>query len=850
MLHSKRAGRANSRAPQRPCPAGEAGRPPSAGPAPAAVRPGRRFRRVGSRRLAVAVAICGLLPLLALLSLRPFGRGAEAQVNLWKALNNGLQGDRILLLETVGDPAQAPRTALILTEDHGLLRVTGGGQSASAISLPKGPKGEPALLTLAPAADDASGQRIYAGTTHDPALLLSKDGGATWEALPAPPNMTRIEYLVALAGGRLVAASSATPLTYMYSDDDGQSWVARAVLAFDATEPIAGLYRNHDGSRAYLRSGSGLYASDTGAEPWTKVLAPGSGGLAEKAALSLVTVGAGGRIMVIGIQGSDEGKELRLLVSEDGGLNWKPQTLPPGPEPTQLLITGAGDQEQAYLGRPDGVIHRSIDAGASWTAFQQTQVDLSGLRVDAADGALWAATRGAGLYRFGGRTDRFGFHLLRMSAVFAPPPAAEPVVALARVREPLRERSGHVRPPLYQPYLLQPGDTWQASGAPQELGDSILPSPDLAASKLIYSGQYRSTDWGRTWAALGDVADSNSPPFVSAIGPITATERHLYALEVPYRLGVGGTRIVRSADGGSTWTRMQPPLNGIVAMAAADDSVFHTVFAISERGVVLRSYDHEPFEEIAQIPALPPLRNVFDLAVSSRFLTDHTLMVSVEEQRQSDRALTYVSTDEGETWQPRRSGLDPDSRPRALFLSPEFWLDHTAFLGGYRAVGETARPGFYRTTDAGMTWRSELTLPEGAEVQGFSLRGSLQAGQLYAAAGDGGIWRRDLAEAVPSTATPTWTPPVIPTNTPVPPGFTPSPTLPPTLTRTVTPLPTVASPTPFVSRTPTPGPSATLAPGETPATVAPTLRPSSTATRSVDPEGARIHLPALRKNMR
>lgn len=848
MSHSKRAGRAD--APQRPRPAGEAGCPPWAGPAPGAVRPGRPFRRVGSRRLAASVAICGLLPLLALPFLRPFGRGAEAQVNLWKALNNGLQGDRILLLETVGDPAQAPRTALILTEDHGPLRVTGGGQSAVAVTFPKGPKGEPDLLTLAPAPADPTGQRIYAGTTHDPALLRSTDGGAGWEALPAPPDMVRIEHLVALAGGRLVAASSATPLTYMYSDDDGESWVGRSVLAFDATEPIVGLLRNHDGSRAYLRSGSTLYASDTGGEPWTKVLSPGSGGLAEKAALGLVAAGAGGRVMAIGTQGSAESAELRLLVSDDGGLNWKPQTLPPGPEPTQLLLVGAADQEQAYLGRPDGAIFRSSDAGATWTAFQQTQVDLTGLRVDPADGALWAATRGAGLYRFGNQTGRFGFHLLRMSAVFAPPPANEPVLALARVREPLRERSGHLHPPLYQSYLLQAGDTWQAHGGPQELGDSILPAPDLAASKLIYSGQYRSTDWGRTWTALGDVPDGSSPPFVSAVGPITATERHLYALEVPYRLGVGGTRILRSADGGSTWTRMQPPLNGIVAMAAADESVFHTVFAISERGVVLRSYDHEPFEEIAQIPALPPLRNVFDLAVSSRFLTDHTLMVSVEEQRQSDRALTYVSTDEGETWQPRRGGLDPDGRPRALFLSPEFWLDHTAFLGGYRALDDAARPSLYRTTDAGLTWKAEQTLPEGSEVLGFSLRGSLQAGVLYAAAGDGGIWRRDVAEAVPPTATPTRTPAMIPTNTPVPPGFTPSPTLPPTLTPTLTSLPTVASPTPFASRTPTPGPSATLAPGETPATAAPTRSPSSTATRSVDPEGARILLPALRKNAR
>ena len=72
---------------------------------------------------------------LALGAIMTLGGQTRAQVNLWSALNDGLQGDRVTLLETLGDPAQAPRTALIVTEEKGLLRSTDGGRSLSLIHI-------------------------------------------------------------------------------------------------------------------------------------------------------------------------------------------------------------------------------------------------------------------------------------------------------------------------------------------------------------------------------------------------------------------------------------------------------------------------------------------------------------------------------------------------------------------------------------------------------------------------------------------------------------------------------------------------------------------------------------------
>jgi len=785
---------------------------------------------------------------LLIVALAAAGRPAGAQPSPWSPLNEGLQADRVTLIETLGNPSQAPRTALIVTEESGLLRSVDGGQNWLPVPLPAGAKGPPTIQVFAPDPADASGQRAYAGIAETPAVLLTKDAGATWEALTAPPGMSQVDQLVALADGRVVAGSLNLPYVFMTSDDQGKSWDVHPLLDLDINGSLTALARNADGSRLYLRAGATLHGSDDGGKTWKALLGPETGGLPASAAVLSETAGVGPRIFAVVTLVEDEGKVTRVEASDDGGLNWKPHPLPAGIVPVVLLTALVGSDERLFLLTADGGVQRSADAGETWTPIHQATVDATGLRVDAADGAVWVATRGAGVFRFGRETLHGGAHLLRMTAVLAAPGPDGVVLALARVREVIRDRSGHtVAEPLYQPYHRNGSAPWTPVGSPLPLDDPIFGAPDLATSHLIYSGSYRSTDWGRNWTPFSDSPDEENPPHIAALGPITGTERTLYALDVPYRQGTGGSRIVRSPDGGATWIRMAPTVSGIVAMAAADDPIFHTVFAVSERGVILRSYDHEPFMEIAQIPASPPLRNVFGLAVSSRFLTDHTLMVSVEEQRATDRALTYISTDEGETWKPKRNGLAGTSRPRALFFSPDFWLDRTAFVGGRRTLADDPIGTVYRTSNAGDLWTAELTLPAGAELQGFSLAGTMQSGRLYAAAGDAGIWQRTMND--PMRPTPTVTPTrFFPTATPVPPGFTPSATPPPTHTASPSPNPTAtgatAAPSPTRQASATPSP--TLEPGQTP----PTSAPSPTLARTPTPGPTRIYLPMARKNSR
>lgn len=788
-----------------------------------------------------------LILLVAVMS--PAGQ-TRAQPNLWSALNDGLQGDRVSLLETLGDPAQAPRTALIVTEEKGLLRSADGGRTWLPVILPKvGDASPPAIRVFAPVPTDLEGKSAYAGTSHAPVLLRTADAGASWQAVTPPDGVARVDQLLVLASGRLILGSQNLPHVYMSSDDGGDHWVMRPLLEFASGDPLTALARNAEGNRAYLLSGPTLYGSADEGTNWTPLLGPGRGDLPETGVVLTPVAGAGTRLFALVSVVEGDSKTIQLRMSDDGGAVWKGYGLPAGSAPALLYAGVAATEERLVLVMEDGSVQVSLDGGAAWAAAHQAAVDPTGVRMDGSDGGIWVGTRGAGVYRFGTQTLRGGASMLRMTGVVAAPAADGPVLALARVRELVRDRGGRILvEPLYQAFQRSGGMAWTPLGTALPLGDTILAAPDLASSQLIYSGAYRSADWGRTWSPFGDSPDLEDPPSIAAVGPITGTLRVLYGLDVPYRQGAGGSHILRSMDGGATWQRMAPTVSGILAMAAADDPIFHTVFAVTERGVILRSYDHEPFMEIAQIPASPPLRNVFGLAISSRYLSDHSLMVSVEEQRPGDRSLTYISNDEGETWSVRRAGLSGMARPRALFMSPDFWLDRVVFLGGYRALGDDPVATVYRTDSAGGNWTAELTLPAGGDLQQFALSGSMQSGVLYAAAGDAGIWRRTLNDAPHPTpsATPTL---LFPTNTPIPPGFTPSMTPPPSTTPSPSAAATRATPTPSSTRPASATPSATL-PGETPATTPPSVTPAPTRERTPSPDPAPVFLPSLRKAAR
>ncbi len=123
--------------------------------------------------------------------------------------------------------------------------------------------------------------------------------------------------------------------------------------------------------------------------------------------------------------------------------------------------------------------------------------------------------------------------------------------------------------PFGQPQVLRSidsGDTWlPTAGQPDELDVYLLAiSPDYAADQTLFAAGYgalhRSTDGGATWQAL----NASAPNYSLAISPNFAADRTVWAM---YREIEGSAMqpeagIIRSTDGGASWSNVTAGLDG------------------------------------------------------------------------------------------------------------------------------------------------------------------------------------------------------------------------------------------------------------------------------------------------
>lgn len=567
-------------------------------------------------------------------------------------------------------PSRAAETtlyALALTEQATamrLLRSTDGGASWSTPrDLPSGPgRREPPARQLETSASDPATIWLSLDPSAGGTPYVSRDGGETWNGVQLPPALTPYwdeqspdvlrtvqEVLVdprrvdrMLSWGTIYSVSAGSEqLRWFASDDARTSWQEVEAPPLPANTLPAEVVVDADGM-VYVSGDESLIRSSNWGTTWTRA-AP----MPDPAAhLTSLDSREAGRLYAWNLSpGGGPENERTVWATANGGQSWTPLPVPldPGVDPL-LELSGAEIVGFSVLG-----ISASTDGGASWTsgaivpvpAFVQSPVDL-GLW---ATGFVWIPTRGT------------------MS------PALK---------------------------SLDGGLSWAIAG---ELPGPIL--LDRADARVLFSGNARSEDGGRTWA-----------PFAASAGSIVAEATCPAPRSCLQRLVQTGEAleracaITKSTDRGQTWNLPQSvPADlcyGTPLLAVSPDDDGHLLAgclpdwqpqasAVCETRDGGRTWTPHPIGGV-------PLRTVESIV----FLPDGTALAAtstVASTPGAAPAVTSRSPDGGTTWtevlQEGGRLVDSVARPRTVFLIGQRPIE--------AGSGNTSEV-ILRSDDSGATW--------------------------------------------------------------------------------------------------------------------------------------------------
>ena len=252
------------------------------------------------------------------------------------------------------------------------------------------------------------------------------------------------------------------------------------------------------------------------------------------------------------------------------------------------------------------------------------------------------------------------------------------------------------------------GNTW--SEVPALDGTSVF-DIEFAADGTAYLGTqasiWKSTDGGLSWAVLNLGIGANDEVFDVALDPSNPST--LWA-GIEDALGLQPENIIRSTDGGATWTDRTPPhaapLSGRgVAVDPGDSNTVIAVFGGDfGGGEVWVSTDGGDswMDRSAGLPGNPMNAVVYD---GTRLLVGGGLLFG------SQLVGLYESTDLGATWTPLHDGTWP------ILVVEDIAVDPSDSARIFVAIDGG---GVNRTTDGGATW--EISIGGTAALAGRSLR--------------------------------------------------------------------------------------------------------------------------------
>jgi uncharacterized protein (TIGR03437 family) len=515
---------------------------------------------------------------------------------------------------------------------------------------------------------EAANSDPIAGRPGGVGILKSTDGGASWRVLNEANGLKNL-YVGSLfmhpSNPDILLAGTGNAVYNYYqgvylSTDGGATWrltMDRAYLAGGPLRPDSGdqitavEFAASDPRIAYAASGQAFYRSDDGGVTWRVMAgspqAPGFGppGMQNGIPMDLqVDPRSPNRVFVNNYTGGN-------LLTEDGGLTWQLADRGyTGADLHDIAIDPTDSRRVFTIGRSG--VYRSDDAGATWTGLNYpagTQGALRewyGVAVDPRDPRkVLFADEMTGILLLSNEAG------LNWRVVF---------------RQPDVDGNTYGKRHGFKALAFAPSDASVIYAGMCADRVRLQNFPDQTSF-----GVYKSTDGGETWLAANDFHTAQQNINMLAVDPRNANT--VYAGTV-----TGG--VLRTQDGGRTWT----PLN--VGLHGAD---------------------------------------VRALAIDTR--TPAVMYAGVE------NGGLYKSIDTGAHWQIASAGMDPGATVRDIVI------DATNSQVLYAADLHT---GVYRSADGGNLWVQVSKGLSTRAVTALSL--SSDGGTLYAGTEGGGVFRLDV----------------------------------------------------------------------------------------------------------
>lgn len=644
---------------------------------------------------------------------------------------------------------RAPRVLIVAAI---VLTVAGLAWAGDDVWTPVGPAGASQLMALA--IDPASPDTLYAGFPGDRGVWKTTDGGVTWENRSAglPPNHDVLGLAISPVDSNVVFVATSGHHVYK-STNGGTLWTDSS--GGISQGPVSGnasiVFHPGAPQTMYVTwnaMGGSLFKSTDGGANWTR-----HDPVTDVGVTRLVATASNPPALyaALGTEG--------IYKSIDGALTWNPAVngLPFAVATgfnkynTPAIEADPGNADVLYtVSNRDQRVYKTTDGGAQWSVISSSACGFSSLRVQPSTGHVFATGNdyhgAAPTYRdcVFRSTDRgVTFSNLtpthRNAALIVLHPADAEILY------------AHMNEGIYK--SVDGGANWSpAYGTMRNYDANVAFAPSLP-----------STWWAGFWGAMGKSTDSGanftimtpseSMPYGErfAIHP-TDPNTVITAAWNPCLSRLDDaicedSSLIRTADGGTTWSRVPNPLypddNGLkklwgILHDPADASIVYAVSPDENPGVYKSTDGGQTFSVACGKFGTRLWPNALVAAP-----TNPTTLYMGTGKWGYFRGI-WRSTDQAASWQSNITGLPTNSYVRAIAVHPT--MPATLYIS---VINDSGATGFYVSDDRGDTWTKLAGAGLAAGAPGVSLAiDPVAPNVLYAGVGSSTppvfIWFDDL----------------------------------------------------------------------------------------------------------